>query len=303
MTATDRTVTVEGRRIALVERGDPMGSPVFLLHGVPDSRLGSAFVDEPARERGLRVICPDRGGIGGTDPLPGRTIAGYADEVLALADGLGIDRFATVGYSCGGPYALACAAGCGPRITATALMAGAGPIDDRPGAREGLAASDLQLLDLIEAHPARAALTLRVQRLATRVAPAVAVRQLCGELSEPDREEIARHDPAEFMAFFVESLAQGPNGVIQEYRLYAGAWHLDWSAITTPVHLFQGEDDAMVPMHHAEDVLARLPEGVGHLHRLPATGHLSIHHHAGAVLDALGEVPRSGPSDTGPAAP
>ena len=72
----------------------------------------------PARERGLRVICPDRGGIGGSAPLPGRTVRGYADEVLRLADALGLDEFAVLGYSCGGPYALSCAAGCGPRLTA-----------------------------------------------------------------------------------------------------------------------------------------------------------------------------------------
>lgn len=284
---TDRTVTVAGRTVALVEHGDPDGAPVFLFHGAPDSRLGKEFADAPARERGFRVLCPDRGGIGGSDPVPGRSIAGYAGEVLALADALDVDRFAVVGYSCGGPYALSCAAGCGPRVTATALMAGAGPIDDRPGAREGLAPSDLELLDTIEKHPARAATLLRIQRLATTLAPSLAVRQLSGELSEPDRAELAHHSPGEVMAFFVESLRQGPAGVLEEYRLWAAPWHLDWSAVRGPVALFHGEDDAMVPMHHAEDILARLPDGVGTLHRLPATGHLSVQRHIGAVLDAV----------------
>jgi pimeloyl-ACP methyl ester carboxylesterase len=284
---TDRTVTVDGRTVALTEHGDPAGAPVFLFHGAPDSRLGKEFSDAPARDRGLRVLCPDRGGIGGSDPVPGRSIAGYAAEVLALADVLGIDRFAVVGYSCGGPYALSCAAGCGPRVTATALMAGAGPIDDRPGAREGLAPSDLELLDMIEHRPARAAVMLRIQKLATKLAPGAAIKQLTGELTEPDREELARHTPADAMAFFVESLRQGPAGAIEEYRLWAGPWHLDWAAISAPVAIFQGEDDAMVPMHHAEDILARLPAGVGALHRLPATGHLSIQQHIGEVLDAV----------------
>jgi pimeloyl-ACP methyl ester carboxylesterase len=284
---TDRRVDVDGRTVALVELGDPAGAPVFLFHGTPDSRLGKEFVDAPARERGLRVLCPDRGGIGGSDPVPGRTIAGYADEVLALADVLGVDRFATIGYSAGGPFALACAAGCGPRVTGTALMAGTGPIDDRPGAREGLAPSDLELLDLIENHPRRAATMLRIQRLVTRLAPGKATEQVAAELSAPDREFLARHSAAETMGFFVESLRQGPAGVIEEYRLWAHPWHLDWSAVTTPVEIFQGEEDGMVPVHHAEDIAARLPDGIGRLHRLPATGHLSIQDHAADVLDAL----------------
>ena len=175
-------VTVDGRTVALAEHGDPDGAPVFLFHGTPDSRLGKEFTDAPARERGLRVLCPDRGGIGGSDPVPGRTITGYAGEVLALADVLGIDRFATIGYSAGGPFALSCAAGCGPRVTGTALMAGAGPIDDRPGAREGLAKSDLDMLELIEKNPRREAMALRVQKWATQLVPGVAIGQMSAEL-------------------------------------------------------------------------------------------------------------------------
>lgn len=284
---TDRHVTVDGRTVALTEHGDPSGAPVFLFHGTPDSRLGKEFTDAPARERGLRVLCPDRGGIGGSDPLPGRTIAGYAAEVVALADVLGIDRFATVGYSAGGPFALACAAGCGTRVTGTALMAGAGPIDDRPGAKEGLAKSDLELLDLIEHRPGRAATMLRIQRLATKLVPSMATKQVGEELTEPDRAWLADRPAGDAMGFFVEAMRQGPHGVMDEYRLWAGPWHLQWSAVTTPVEIFQGEDDGMVPVHHAEDIASRLPEGIARIHRLPGVGHLSIQDHVGDVLDAL----------------
>jgi pimeloyl-ACP methyl ester carboxylesterase len=284
---TDHRVTVDGRTVALTQHGDPDGVPVFLLHGTPDSRVGKEFVDTPARERGLRVLCPDRPGIGGSDPQPGRTLAGYADDVLALADVLGVDRFATVGYSCGGPFALACAAGCGPRVTGTALMAGAGPIDDRPGAKEGLAKSDLDVLELLEKSPRREAMSLRVQKWATQLVPSAAIGQVSAELREPDREFLWKRTAREEMAFFVEALRQGPAGVMDEYRLWASPWRLDWAAITTPVEIFQGEEDGMVPMHHAEDIASRLPAGTGRLHRLPGVGHLSIQEHAAEVLDAL----------------
>ncbi|MDD7916990.1 alpha/beta fold hydrolase [Actinomycetospora callitridis] len=63
--------------------------------------------------------------------------------------------------------------------------------------------------------------------------------------------------------------------------------HLDWSAVPTPVEIFQGEEDAWVPMDHAEDIASRLPAGIARIHRLPGVGHLSIQDHVVEVLDAL----------------
>jgi pimeloyl-ACP methyl ester carboxylesterase len=58
----------------------------------------------------VRVLCPDRPGIGRSDPHPERTIPGYANDVNTLVDAMGFERFAVLGYSGGGPYALACGA-------------------------------------------------------------------------------------------------------------------------------------------------------------------------------------------------
>ena len=150
----------DGRRLGVASHGDPDGRPIFLNHGTPASRLGHEFTDAPARAKGIRVLCPDRPGIGRSDPVRGRTLAGWADDVVALADVLGIDRFAVLGYSCGGPFALAVAAGAPDRVTVAGLMAGVGPID-RPGARQGLSKSDLQLLDLAQRRPWAARALLR----------------------------------------------------------------------------------------------------------------------------------------------
>jgi pimeloyl-ACP methyl ester carboxylesterase len=281
-----RSAVIEGRRVAYTEHGDPAGDPVFFLHGTPDSRVGKEYLGRPAVLRGLRVICPDRPGIGGSDPQPGRTVAGYATDLLRLADALDVDKFAVLGYSGGGPYALSCAAGCGPRLTAAAMMAGVGPLDDRPNARDGLSTGDLELLDHAVHHPARGAWALRLERLATRAVPALALRQLAGELAEPDRAVLDSTGRA-VLDSFVEALRPGPAGTLEDYRLWAAPWGLDWSAVAVPVHVFQGDTDRMVPMHHAEDVVARLPEGIGQLYRLAGVGHLSIIDRVGEVLDAV----------------
>jgi pimeloyl-ACP methyl ester carboxylesterase len=280
-------LTVDGRRVAVAEYGDPAGRPVFLLHGIPASRLGNGFADRPARERGARVIAPDRPGIGGSAPLPGRTIGGYAHEVTALADALGIDRFAVVGYSAGAPYAIAAAAGAADRVRAVALMAGAGPVADRDGARDGMAASDLQMLDLSVRNPRRAARILRVQGLVTRIAPGLALRSIAGELSAADRAALAGGTGRSTLRSFVEAMRQGGGGVVADYRLYAGVWDVAWANVTVPVEIFQGDADGFVPMHHAEDFVARLPSGLGRLHPLAGVGHISITARFGDILDAV----------------
>src|SRR5204862_7838663 len=89
----------DGRRLGVAYHGDPAGSPVFVCHGTPASRLGHDFTDEAARQRQMRIICLDRPGIGLSDPKPDRTLGSFADDVAAVADQLGHDRFAVLGYS------------------------------------------------------------------------------------------------------------------------------------------------------------------------------------------------------------
>jgi pimeloyl-ACP methyl ester carboxylesterase len=280
-------LTVEGRKIALVEHGDPAGRPVFLFHGTPASRLGFEYIDRPARERGIRVICPDRPGIGHSERLLSHTLRGYAGEVLALADALAIGRFAVVGYSGGASYALSCAAGGGPRVTAAALMAGAGPVDDREGARAGMASSDLQLIELSMHQPGKAAWQLRIQRLAARLVPRMAINSILAEVSPADRVALADEIGPATVRSFVEAMRHGPAGVIADYQLYAQPWDIAWPDIAVPVHLFQGDADQYIPMHHAEDIVRRLPPGIGQLHRLEGVGHFSITARVGEILDSI----------------
>jgi pimeloyl-ACP methyl ester carboxylesterase len=119
----------DGRRGAIASHGDPQRSPLFLFHGVPGSRLGLHHTDGgPAKERSVRVLCPVRPGIGRSDPHPERTIPGYANDVNALVDAMGFERFAVLGYSGGGPYALASGAKLSERVSAVGIMAGFGPL-------------------------------------------------------------------------------------------------------------------------------------------------------------------------------
>ncbi|MCA0304914.1 MAG: alpha/beta hydrolase, partial [Proteobacteria bacterium] len=101
----------DGRALGCCRVGVPAGPVVFHQHGGPSSRLEVALFADAATRASLCVIGIDRPGIGRSTPQPGRSLGQWADDVTALADSLGVARFAVTGWSEGGPYALACAAG------------------------------------------------------------------------------------------------------------------------------------------------------------------------------------------------
>ena len=121
----------DGRNLAYSEWGPAEGVPVFGFHGTPNSRLVHLGADAP-RAAGVRLILPDRPGLGRSDFQPGRTLLDWPRDVAELADALGIDRFAAFGVSGGGPHAASCAAALGDRVTAVGLVSAAGPAYDAP---------------------------------------------------------------------------------------------------------------------------------------------------------------------------
>ena len=98
-----RDITLpDGRRLAYAEFGTPDGRPVLYFHGAPSSRLEPLLVGDDAwRAHGLRVIAPDRPGVGLSDFLPKRGFSQWPNDVVALADALGLERFGVIGMSGG----------------------------------------------------------------------------------------------------------------------------------------------------------------------------------------------------------
>ena len=116
----------DGRTLAYLDTGDPDGRPIFYFHGGPGSRLQGTFFEEFNRQSGIRMIVPDRPGYGLSDFQDNRTYLQRPDDVRELADRLGIDRFAVLGWSSGGPHAAAVAHGIPERLAVAAIVAGEG---------------------------------------------------------------------------------------------------------------------------------------------------------------------------------
>jgi pimeloyl-ACP methyl ester carboxylesterase len=122
----DRVVRLgDGRSVGYTEYGDPDGFPIVNAHGGLACRLDVAAADAVATESGVRLISPDRPGIGLSDPCPGRTVLDWAHGVAELLDQIEVDRFAVMGRSMGGQYAAAVGHALRHRVTRVAIIAGA----------------------------------------------------------------------------------------------------------------------------------------------------------------------------------
>lgn len=111
MWKTESLTLTDGRVLCYATFGaprQPRQPTVFYLHGTPGSHAEGQGFHEAALERGVHIVAPSRPGYGGSTFQPDRTISDHAADVLRLADHLEVSRFAVLGMSGGGPYALAC---------------------------------------------------------------------------------------------------------------------------------------------------------------------------------------------------
>lgn len=272
----------DGRRVAFEEFGDPTGSPLVVAHGTPGSRDQLALLDMPARERGIRIVAIDRPGYGASDLHRGRRLEDWPTDVAAVADYLGIDRFAVMGVSGGAPHALACAAVLGDRVTAVQVVSGVAPPDCWiPGARParvetvigavmrrggGLIAPLATILFWIARHLPRT--VMRLYRLL---------------LPPADRRIIAR--PA-IAAAYRDELRRLPRSavaaVVQDLALFAGPWGSLVDDVVQPTTVWHGGEDRAVPVEHAKALAQRLANAK--ITVFPADGHLMLCDRAAAIL-------------------
>jgi pimeloyl-ACP methyl ester carboxylesterase len=126
----------DGRCISYLEVGKMDGAPIFHFHGHGSSRLEVLLLAEKAASLGVRLIAMDRPGIGRSDSKIGSILMTWPDDIVEMADQLGVKRFAVEGVSAGGPYALACATKIPGRLTACGLISTQAPGD--PSANQGL---------------------------------------------------------------------------------------------------------------------------------------------------------------------
>lgn len=273
---TEHIVTLPGgRKIAYFDLGDPAGHPVIHAHGAPSGKLETAFfdLDGAGNRAGIRLLALDRPGVGGSDAAPGRTLLSWADDVAAFADALQLGRFALFGYSIGAASALACLHVLGDRVTAAAIVSGAGPAQV-PGLADGRSKDVAMVLACCRRYPWLAGQVLKFMRWGTKN-PEKMIAASGKGMPDADRAIADRPDAAApFAAFIADAMRNGTTGVRDDMRLAASHWGFEPSRSDVPVVIWHGDADTNVPVAAAKWLADRLPNAT--LKLVPDGGHISV---------------------------
>ena len=118
----------EGRKLEVTEFGDRVGHPVFFFHGLIGSHHQAAYISEEAGRAGLRMIAPNRPGVGHSQFVERKTALECVTDVEDVATALGFDEFSLIGISGGTPYALAALSRLAQRVKTVTVISGMGPM-------------------------------------------------------------------------------------------------------------------------------------------------------------------------------
>lgn len=242
----------DGRTLGHDDVGDPQGEPVLYVHGSPDSRRARHPDDGVAARLGIRLVAVDRPGAGLSTLDRAGTVGSFADDVVALADHLGIDRWRILAWSAGAPYALAVAARHPDRVARVAVAAGLVPfaayatpgiLDDADGGRWMVAelGEELGPSGLAEAA---------APMLAPHPCDLALAREHVLETADPRRRAELDAVPGAIDALaagVVDAVAGGLAGLVRDLELQVEPPDVSWDDVAAPVDLWYGHHDTTAP--------------------------------------------------------
>jgi pimeloyl-ACP methyl ester carboxylesterase len=248
---------------------------VFWFHGTPNVGSPPEPLFAAATANGLRWVSYDRPAYGGSDPNPGRTIASAAADVAAIADELGIGRFAVLGHSGGGPHALACGALLPERVFAVVSASAPAPFE-----AEGL--------DWF-AGWSRSGVAEQRAALAGRAALEAYLpsAEFDPETFTPEDQSALDGRWSWIISVVRPALDQGNEGMVEDLLAAAQRWGFDPADIIVPVLILHGVKDRMVPSAHGEWLAAHCP--TADLRLAPDAGHVTVLDEAPAALAWLSD--------------
>lgn len=277
----------DGNVVGYAEAGDPAGPPVLYLHGSPSSRLelGLPGIREAADDLGLRVLAPDRPGIG-LSTFRRYSIADYPGLVRGFADALGLGTFAVTGVSGGGKYACGCAWALPDRVTRVALVSSTCSFD-LPGARATWNADDRRLYGSADRAPWLVRLYLAKVARDLRRDPDALLSTVERTVGAADKEALALPGFREALdRDMAEAFRQGGRGPAHDLTLEARPWGVPLERIEVPVDIWHGGDDRVVPPEQCRILARALPHATVHL--VPGEGHFSLFaRHARAIMQSV----------------
>jgi pimeloyl-ACP methyl ester carboxylesterase len=295
--ADEQRITVpadEGRVLEALVAGPDDALPLVFHTGTPSGLVWNAPLAEAAAARGLRTVLYARPGYGGSTPQPGRLVADAAADVDKILERIGADEFVTAGWSGGGPHALACAALLPVRCLAAATIAGAAPYDS-PGLDWMAGMAEENHEEFRAALAGEADLTTFLNGAAgslREISAAQVADGLGGLLSETDKAALTAEFADHLSASLRAAVTRGIDGWRDDDLAFTHDWGLSLDALghATPVAIWQGDQDRMVPSAHGAWLAANIP--LARARFLPGEGHLSLINRLGEILDDLMSLAR-----------
>jgi pimeloyl-ACP methyl ester carboxylesterase len=262
----------DGRILDLRVSGPPNGRILLFHPGTPNSNMQSRDMAAAAHRLGLRLVSACRPGYGESTRQQGRSVADVAADTEALLNFLGASRCLVLGWSGGGPPALACGARLAHRVAAVSVIAGRAPYPaeglDWTAGMASVPWLGIALRGEAALRPYREA--ARFQELQTSPA------QVKAEWNGPPADQAVLTDEvAEALTVSAhEALRHGADGWIDDTLAGVKPWGFDVSEVAVPTRLWYGTEDDAVPLAHGQWLAARIPGVVAHFEQ--GDGHLSI---------------------------
>ena len=274
----------DGRMLGYIDLGKSDGMPLFHFNGFPGSRLEVAILADEAIKKNIRVIGIDRPGMGLSDFKKNRTLLDWPDDVVELADALGIDKFAVEGISGGGPYVAACAYKIPKRLTSCGIIS-------------GVASKDLEIerkmriFSVIRIFPWLFKLMIWLQSRGMRNLEKAEKKMKESAKKFPEADRKIFDDP-QILSLFVketaEAFRQGSKGAYYEGKIYIRSWGFNLEDISPKlkVYIWHGEADEIVPVAMGRGMCKLIPNCEGKFY--PGEGHYStIFKYYKEIIDAL----------------
>jgi pimeloyl-ACP methyl ester carboxylesterase len=284
----DHVITLSnGLRLGYAEYGDPRGEVAFYFHGWPSSRLQGCLFDDLAKKHGMRLICPDRPGIGLSDPQPGRTLADWQQTLTELAAHVGADNWHVIAWSGGGPYLLSTALLMPKRLLSASIICGAPPLIFL-GDREMFWIYRC-LIQLRKLLPTVLGGILKLGALIAGMKPGCLVhRLLLKMLGAEDRRILS--DPKVFKVVCeatLGALSRPAADVIADADIYLSEWGFEVSRIAVPIHFWHGKQDRNIDWTYTQRLAAIIPHAVTHFSEHDGHYSLPVTHAEQIIMTAM----------------
>lgn len=264
----------DGRELEILDNGINSDQAIIFHHGTPGHATAwLSWLDEAAAA-GVRALSYSRAGYGTSDRNPGRSVISINSDIAQVLDGKGINKFVAIGWSGGGPHALANTFE--PRNVGAISLAGVGAfgVDDL-NFLEGMGPENHDEFGAALKGEAVITQWMNDNAVAMKNVSGSDIREAFGGLIGDADKEVLEGATADAMAATMRSgLAVSFDGWIDDDLVFIKHWGFDLAAITKPVILWQGDQDLMVPHAHSYWLEKHIP--TAKLTFIPGHGHISL---------------------------